>query len=47
MARGLSPFLDWMQREIGALHGDVIDGLCGGGASRAIGEGSKARALRL
>jgi uncharacterized alpha-E superfamily protein len=30
VARGLSPFLDWMQREIGALHGDVIDGLCGG-----------------
>ncbi len=28
--RGLSPFLDWMQREIGALHADVIDGLCGG-----------------
>jgi uncharacterized alpha-E superfamily protein len=31
VSRGLSPFLDWMQREIGALHGDVIDGLCGGG----------------
>ena len=30
VARGLSPFLDWMQREIGALHADVIDGLCGG-----------------
>lgn len=30
MARGLSPFLDWMQREIGALHEDVIKGLCGG-----------------
>lgn len=30
VSRGLSPFLDWMQREIGALHADVIDGLCGG-----------------
>ena len=30
VARGLSPFLDWMQREIASLHGDVIDGLCGG-----------------
>jgi uncharacterized alpha-E superfamily protein len=30
VSRGLSPFLDWMQREIGTLHGDVIDGLCGG-----------------
>jgi uncharacterized alpha-E superfamily protein len=30
VARGLSPFLDWMQREIGALHADVIEGLCGG-----------------
>jgi uncharacterized alpha-E superfamily protein len=30
VTRGLSPFLDWMQREIAALHGDVIDGLCGG-----------------
>ena len=30
VARGLSPFLDWMQREIGALHDDVMVGLCGG-----------------
>ena len=30
VARGLSPFLDWVQREIGALHDDVIVGLCGG-----------------
>ena len=31
LARGLSPFLDWLQREIAGLHGDVIDRLCGGG----------------
>jgi uncharacterized alpha-E superfamily protein len=30
VARGLSPFLDWVQREIAALHDDVIQGLCGG-----------------
>jgi uncharacterized alpha-E superfamily protein len=27
----LSPFLDYVQREIAALHGDIIDGFCGGG----------------
>jgi uncharacterized alpha-E superfamily protein len=32
VGRGLSPFLDWMQREIAALHEDVIEGLCGGSA---------------
>ena len=30
LRRGLSPFLDWMQREIAALHDDVVKGLCGG-----------------
>ena len=30
LARGLSPFLDWLQREIAGLHADVIDRLCGG-----------------
>jgi uncharacterized alpha-E superfamily protein len=30
LGRGLSPFLDWMQREIAMLHGDIMDGLCGG-----------------
>ena len=29
LARGLSPFLDTMQRELGALHGDIMSGLCG------------------
>jgi uncharacterized alpha-E superfamily protein len=28
--RGLSPFLDWMQREIAALHADIMTQLCGG-----------------
>jgi uncharacterized alpha-E superfamily protein len=30
LTRGLSPFLDWVQREIGALHDDVVTHLCGG-----------------
>jgi uncharacterized alpha-E superfamily protein len=30
LGRGLSPFLDWMQRELGALHEDIMTGLCGG-----------------
>jgi uncharacterized alpha-E superfamily protein len=30
LQRGLSPFLDWMQREIAALHGDIMTRLCGG-----------------
>ena len=30
LGRGLSPFLDWMQREVGALHEDIMTGLCGG-----------------
>jgi uncharacterized alpha-E superfamily protein len=29
LARGLSPFLDTMQRELGALHGEIMSGLCG------------------
>ena len=29
LARGLSPFLDTLQRELGALHGDIMRGLCG------------------
>jgi hypothetical protein len=29
LARGLSPFLDTMQRELGALHGDIMSGLRG------------------
>lgn len=29
--RRLSPFLDWMQREIAALHTDIVAGFCGGG----------------
>ena len=29
LARGLSPFLDTLQRELGALHGDIMSGLCG------------------
>jgi uncharacterized alpha-E superfamily protein len=28
--RGLSPFLDWVQREVAALHGDIMTQLCGG-----------------
>lgn len=31
LGRGLSPFLDWMQKEIAALHGDIVTRLCGGG----------------
>jgi hypothetical protein len=30
LRRGLSPFLDWMQREIAALHDDIVTRLCGG-----------------
>ncbi len=30
MARGLSPFLDWMQREIASLQADISLELCGG-----------------
>lgn len=30
LRRGLSTFLDWMQRELGALHGDIMTQLCGG-----------------
>ena len=30
LPRGLSPFLDWMQREIAALHEDIMTHLCGG-----------------
>jgi uncharacterized alpha-E superfamily protein len=30
LGRGLSPFLDWMQREIAALHADIMTRLCGG-----------------
>jgi uncharacterized alpha-E superfamily protein len=29
LARGLSPFLDYVQSQIGALHGDIMTGLCG------------------
>lgn len=29
VARGLSPFLDWMQSEIASLHTDITTGLCG------------------
>ena len=29
LRRGLSPFLDWMQRELGALHADIMTRLCG------------------
>ena len=29
LARGLSPFLDRLQRELAALHGDIMRGLCG------------------
>lgn len=28
--RRLSPFLDWLQREIAGIHADVIDGFCRG-----------------
>jgi uncharacterized alpha-E superfamily protein len=30
LGRGLSPFLDWMQRELAALHEDIVTQLCGG-----------------
>jgi uncharacterized alpha-E superfamily protein len=30
LRRGLSAFLDWMQRELGALHADIMTQLCGG-----------------
>ncbi len=30
LARGLSPFLDWMQGEIAALSGDIMTHLCAG-----------------
>jgi uncharacterized alpha-E superfamily protein len=30
LGRGLSPFLDWVQREVAALHGDIMTHLCGG-----------------
>lgn len=30
LGRGLSPFLDWMQREIAALHEEIMVHLCGG-----------------
>jgi len=29
LARGLSPFLDWVQSEVAALHADIMTGLCG------------------
>jgi uncharacterized alpha-E superfamily protein len=29
LAYGLSPFLDAVQREVAALHGDIMSGLCG------------------
>ena len=30
LGRGLSPFLDWVQSEVAALHDDIVNGLCGG-----------------
>jgi len=30
IARGLSPFLDWIQRDIAMLHNDIIRGFCSG-----------------
>ncbi|HEY6430661.1 MAG TPA: alpha-E domain-containing protein [Acetobacteraceae bacterium] len=30
ITRGLSPFLDWMQAEVAALHEDIATELCGG-----------------
>jgi uncharacterized alpha-E superfamily protein len=30
LTRGLSPFLDWMQRQVAALHDDITTYLCGG-----------------
>jgi uncharacterized alpha-E superfamily protein len=35
LRRGLSPFLDWMQRELGALHADIMTNLCGAPAPSA------------
>jgi uncharacterized alpha-E superfamily protein len=29
LGRGLSQFLDWVQSEVGALHADIMSGLCG------------------
>jgi uncharacterized alpha-E superfamily protein len=29
LARGLSPFLDWIQRDIAMLHNDIMKGFCG------------------
>ena len=28
--RRLSPFLDWLQREIAGMHADIVEGFCGG-----------------
>ncbi len=30
VARRLSPFLDWLQREIAMLHNEIVAGFCGG-----------------
>ena len=30
LERGLSPFLDWVQREMAALHAEIMTHLCGG-----------------
>jgi len=30
IARGLSPFLDWIQRDIAVLHNDIVQGFCRG-----------------
>ncbi len=30
LARGLSPFLDWIQRDIAMLHNDIVRGFCSG-----------------
>jgi uncharacterized alpha-E superfamily protein len=30
LARGLSPFLDWIQRDIAMLHNDIVQGFCRG-----------------
>lgn len=30
LTRGLSPFLDWLQRDIAMLHNDIMQGFCGG-----------------
>ena len=34
LGRGLSPFLDWVQREVAALQDDIMTQLCGGEATR-------------